>query len=63
MTRTRKVQITPDARQRAIEALFAMEPTPVPETLDQWERDYSALKTGLATGCTTAPLRLHRNEG
>ncbi|MXW35381.1 MAG: hypothetical protein F4X11_16170 [Acidobacteria bacterium] len=52
--------VAPEARRRrldAIEALYAMEPAPAPTDLEQWERDYGNLKTGLATGC--AP----RSEG
>ena len=46
--------VEPEVRRRqldAIEALYSMEPAPVPATLEQWEREYSARKTGLATGC------------
>ena len=47
--------VEPEARRRrldAIDALYNMEPAPVPSDLEQWEREYSALKTGAATGCT-----------
>ncbi|MYD86913.1 MAG: hypothetical protein F4137_24345 [Acidobacteria bacterium] len=46
--------VAPEARRRrldAIEALYAMEPAPAPTDLEQWQRDYDNLKTGLATGC------------
>ena len=46
--------VEPEARRRrleAIDALYAMEPAPVPADLDQWEREYGERKTGAATGC------------
>ena len=50
-----KYCVEPEARQRrldAIEALYAMDPLPVPTSMEHWNREYSSLKTGLATGCT-----------
>ena len=50
-----KYCVEPEARQRrldAIEALYAMDPSPVPASMEHWNREYSSLKTGLATGCT-----------
>lgn len=46
--------VEPEARRRrldAIEALYSMEPAPAPASLDQWEREYAARKTGRASGC------------
>ena len=55
--------VAPEARRRrldAIEALCAMEPAPAPTDLEQWERDYGNLKTGLATGCAPRSEGIHR---
>ena len=41
-------------RQRqldAVDGLAAMEPLPVPESLSEWNREYSRLKVGEAAGC------------
>lgn len=50
-----KYCVEPEARRRrldAIETLYSMDPAPAPASLEQWEREYSSHKTGLATGCT-----------
>lgn len=50
--------VEPEARRRrleAIDALYNMEPAPVPVDLEQWEREYGALKTGAATGGAPDP--------
>ena len=44
--------VAPEARQRqldAVDRLVAME-LPVPESLSEWNREYSRLKVGEATG-------------
>ena len=48
--------VEPEARRRrldAIETLYAMDPAPAPADLEQWERDYSNRKAGMATGCAS----------
>lgn len=52
--------VAPEARRRldAIASLYAMDPAPAPTNVEQWEREYSALKTGAATGCAADPVRL-----
>ncbi len=45
--------VLPEARQRRLEAidrLYAKGAVPAPESLPEWERQYSRLKAGLATG-------------
>lgn len=45
--------VAPETRQRrldAIERLAAMEPLPAPESLSEWNREYSRLKVGEAAG-------------
>jgi hypothetical protein len=52
--------VLPEARQRRLEAidrLYATRAVPAPESLPEWERQYSRLKVGLATDC------LHTTEG
>lgn len=52
--------VAPEARRRrleAIERLCAAGTVPAPESLAEWETEYSRLKIGLATGC------LHTNDG
>ena len=46
--------VAPETRQRQLEAvdrLAAMEPLPVPQSLSEWNREYSRLKVGEAAGC------------
>ena len=46
--------VLPEARQRRLEAidrLYATGTVSAPESLPEWERRYSRLKSGLATGC------------
>ena len=48
MKKTKEVYVTLDAdrnKREALEALFALEPTPVPTTYENWEREYSSHKT------------------
>ena len=58
--------VAPEARRRrreAIERLYETGTTPAPESLAEWEAEYSRLKVGLATDClhtTGAPGR-HEN--
>ena len=60
--------VAPEARRRrldAIDTLYALDPAPVPVDQKQWEREYSRLKTGLATGCVpeaTASSRRDRRD-
>ena len=45
---------TPETRQRQLDALdrlAAMEPLPAPESLSEWNREYSRLKAVDAEGC------------
>ena len=52
--------VLPEARQRRLEAidrLYGAAAVPAPESLPEWERQYSRLKVGLATDC------LHTTEG
>ena len=52
--------VLPEARQRRLEAidrLYTTGAVPAPESLPEWERQYSRLKVGLATDC------LHTTEG
>lgn len=45
--------IAPATRQRQLDALdrlAAMEPLPAPESLSEWNREYSRLKGGEAAG-------------
>ena len=52
--------VLPEARQRRLEAidrLYETRAVPAPESLPEWERQYSRLKVGLATEC------LHTSEG
>ncbi len=46
--------VVPEARRRrreAIEKLLSVEGLPAPRSLPEWEREYSRLKVGAATGC------------
>ena len=50
--------VAPEARRRrldAIDTLCSLDPVPVPVDQEQWEREYSSLKTGLSTGCAAGP--------
>ena len=52
--------VLPEARQRRLEAidrLYAKGAIPAPESLREWESQYSRLKVGSATDC------LHAAEG
>lgn len=43
--------VAPETRQRqldAVDRLVAMEPLPAPESLSEWNREYSLLKVGKA---------------
>ena len=66
VAKTHKVQVTPEAGRRldAIDTLYSLEPVPVDQ--EQWEREYSSLKTGLSTGCapvaTAGPGRGRRGD-
>ncbi len=45
--------VEPETRQRqldAVDRLAAMEPLPAPESLSEWNREYSRLKVGEAAG-------------
>ncbi len=59
--------VAPEARRRrldAIDTLYSLGPVPVPVDQEQWEREYSSLKTGFSTGCarvaTAGPGRCRR---
>ena len=57
--------VAPEDRRRrldAIDALYSLEPVPVPVDQEQWEREYSSLKTGLATGCVPAATVSSRRD-
>ncbi len=60
--------VAPEARQRrldAIDTLYSLDPAPVPVDQEQWEREYSRVKTGHATGCVptvTAASRRDRRD-
>ena len=57
--------VAPEARRRrldAIDTLYSLDPVPVPIDLEQWEREYSSLKTGLATGCVPAATASSRQD-
>ena len=61
--------VAPEARRRrldAIDTLYSLDPVPVPVDQEQWEREYSSLKTGLSTGCapvaTAGPGRGRRDD-
>lgn len=61
--------VAPEARRRrldAIDALCSLDPVPVPVDQEQWEREYSSLKSGVATGCapvaTAGPGRGRRDD-
>ena len=54
--------VAPETRQRrldAIDRLAAMEPLPAPESLSEWNREYSPLKVGEEAGC----LPLDKEDG
>ena len=57
--------VAPEARRRrldAIDDLYTLDPTPVPVDQKQWEREYSRLKTGLATGCVPEAAASSRRD-
>ena len=57
VTKTHKVQVTLDNGRRrldAIDTLYSLDPVPAAVDQEQWEREYSSLKTGLSTGCAPA---------
>ena len=50
--------VAPEARRRrleAIERLYETGTVPAPESLPEWEAQYSRLKVGLATDCLHTP--------
>ena len=57
--------VAPEARRRrldAIDTLYSLDPAPAPVDQEQWEREYSSLKTGLATGCAPAAAASSRRD-
>lgn len=57
--------VAPETRRRrldAIDTLYSLDPVPVPVDQEQWEREYSSLKTGLATGCVPAAASSRRDR-
>ena len=59
--------VLPEARQRRLEAidrLYVAGTVPAPDSLPEWERQYSRLKVGLGTDCpqTTEVLESHEDS-